>query len=228
MTSLEGIIEVVKDYPFEEPRQKIVTMKVPNRISKEFITTNIGPIFKRHKNLRISSYFTSSILKNSQENKFFSPYECLAMFGGLELQKELQESVYLMVRTLQHLGSNGKFIAVDLEDADQVMKNNCHKNFTMNKCYDGKEIGQFLRKIGFERDTIIYLTQSGRNDKSLISLRRYFPNTFTKVDSLISSTRNNYFYFLIWIIMMSKSLWMPSTILYIQFLFYLIILVNNF
>lgn len=193
LTSLDGIIQVVKsDYPsIDKSGGKVITtVRVSNRVSKEFIEENIRPLFKRHRKIRIISYFTSTAaaapVESVEKPKYMAPYDCLVMFGSLELKPELHKLVESMARTLQHLGSNSfrKFIAVDW-NVEEFRKNGCQKNVSSNspECFDGKQIGLFLKKMGFERDTAIYLTQT-RWHQSLNSLREYFPNTFTK-DAII-------------------------------------------
>lgn len=197
LTSLNGIIQVVKsDYPpFDKTigKKVITTVRVSNRVSKEFIEENIKPLFNRHRKLRIISYFTSTALavdaaatlETVQKPKYMAPYDCLVMFGSLELKPELQKLVESMARTLQHLGTSsnsfGKFVAVDW-NFEEFTKNGCQKNVNnSSECFDGKQIGLFLKKMGFERDTAIYLTQITWN-QNLNSLREHFPNTFTKVN----------------------------------------------
>lgn len=47
-------------------------------------------------------------------------------------------------------------------------------------CFGAQEIANFLQKLGFNKDTTIYLTQS-RWDNSLNVLKDIFPKTYTKV-----------------------------------------------
>lgn len=203
LTSLNGVIPVVKsDYPpFDKTigKKGITTVRVSNRVSKEFIEENIKPLFNRHRKLRIISYFTSTAvaaadaaatLESVQKPKYMAPYDCLVMFGSLELKPDLQKLVESMARTLQHLGTSansfGKFVAVDW-NFEEFRKKGCQKNVNnSSECFDGKQIGLFLKKMGFERDTAVYLTQITWH-QSLNSLREHFPNTFTKV--------NLYFFF---------------------------------
>ncbi|XP_027916774.1 protein MANNAN SYNTHESIS-RELATED 2-like [Vigna unguiculata] len=46
-------------------------------------------------------------------------------------------------------------------------------------CHNAQEIAVFLRQIGFDKDTTVYVTES-RWDSSLDSLKDLFPKTYTK------------------------------------------------
>ncbi|TXG69542.1 hypothetical protein EZV62_004477 [Acer yangbiense] len=76
--------------------------------------------------------------------------------------------------------SDGQFIAVDLR-VDLLEHKGCHESGSSGRksCYSAQEIAVFLRKLGFDKDTTIYLTQS-RRDSSLGVLKDIFPKTYTK------------------------------------------------
>ncbi|GMH17550.1 hypothetical protein Nepgr_019391 [Nepenthes gracilis] len=117
-----------------------------------------------------------------EEKSDADSFACLAMFGTLELQPEVREVVDSMVQRLGTLSwkSGGRFVAVDLR-VDVLEKKGCRGNGdTRSKsCYHAREIAAFLRKIGFDKDTTIYLTQS-RWERSLDPLKEFFPKTYTK------------------------------------------------
>ncbi|XP_009785320.1 protein MANNAN SYNTHESIS-RELATED 1-like [Nicotiana sylvestris] len=187
MTSLDGIVQVVKDPPMESSKVNITNIKVPSMVNQDFIASKIQPIFKAKKNLFLSTEFQSSNLAKAKEidhNIKMDPNACLAIFGSLDLQQELNQLVSTMVGTLRSLSykTNGQFVALDLKV--EALESMCKGNVIKTKhCYNAKEIGEFLKKIGFQRHTTIYLTQNGWH-KSLDALREIFPNTFTK-DAII-------------------------------------------
>ncbi|KAK4368911.1 hypothetical protein RND71_012703 [Anisodus tanguticus] len=195
MTSLDGTIEVVKDPPMEASKVNITNIKVPLTVTKDFIASKIQPIFKSKGNLMLSTDLSSSTLAKAKEiikkdnvkidqNVKMDPYACLAIFGSLELQLELNQLVSTMVGTLRSLSykTNGQFVAVDLKV--ESLASMCKGNVMKSKhCFNAKEIGEFLKKIGFQRHATIYLTQSGWHS-SLDDFRKMFPNTFTK-DAII-------------------------------------------
>ncbi|KAL3534868.1 hypothetical protein ACH5RR_003329 [Cinchona calisaya] len=185
VTSLDGIVQVVKDHHTDlKVREKVMVVSIPKRVTREFIGANIEPILRKRKQVRLASQNSSLTMTGGKEiDDYLNPYGCLTMFESLQLQREIQELVDSMVRALRFLSwksSSGRFIAVDLK-VDEFIKPSCQKNDTISTqyCYGAKEIGQFLKKIGFGRDTTVYLTQTGWHE-SLQPLREHFPNTFTK------------------------------------------------
>nr|GMD49994.1 protein MANNAN SYNTHESIS-RELATED 1-like [Ipomoea batatas] len=161
--------------------QRVTTVKVPNMVSLEFIKSNIEPIFKSTRNLRLSIYFPST-----KEQTRMSPYGCLGTFDTLMLRPELQKSINSMIKTLRSLNPNnseGRFVAVDykvVETMPQSSDSSCPQ-----------EIAHFLKKIGFENGTTIYLTLNGWHT-SIEHLTKVFPNTFTK-DAIIPADEKSKF-----------------------------------
>ncbi|KAK4736283.1 hypothetical protein R3W88_010544 [Solanum pinnatisectum] len=178
---LDGVVKVAKSLP-----SKVVTgpvVKVPSRVTEEYITDNIEPIFRSKGNIRLATYFPSVNMKKMKENNTnIDSIACLGMFATLELQPEVNGVVESMVERLKTLSrkSNGQFIAVDLR-VDMLEKKGCQVNSASKSksCYGPQEIAMFLRKIGFNKDATIYLTQS-RWDRSLDALKDLFPRTYTK------------------------------------------------
>ncbi|CAI9099289.1 OLC1v1036077C1 [Oldenlandia corymbosa var. corymbosa] len=207
ITSLDEIIEVVNQdhsttFDEEEHKEKdIDIVKIPKRVTTEFINSKIEPIFRKKKQVRLmtsTSQYPSLTFRRAYERSdhFTNPYACLAIFGSLKLKPELEELVEMMVRTLQFLSlksSGGQFVAVDLRveelEKNKMMMMSCKKNDTsgatnkQSSCFGAKEIGQWMKKIGFGKDATIYITQTGWH-KSLQPFREYYPNIFTK-DSLM-------------------------------------------
>lgn len=178
--SLDGVVKVVKYQPDNISARNLEVLRVPNRVTEGHIAEQIEPIFRAKGNIRLATYFPSVNMKKTDND--INSVACLAMFGTLELQPEVQEVVDSMVERLRTLSrkSDGQFIAVDLR-ADILEKKGCQgKDGTGSKrCYSPQEIAIFLRKVGFNKDTAIYLTQS-RWDDSLNVLKELFPKTYTK------------------------------------------------
>ncbi|XP_015081704.1 protein MANNAN SYNTHESIS-RELATED 1-like [Solanum pennellii] len=189
MTSLDGTIQVVKDPPMEASKVNITNIKVPFIVTKDFIESKIKPLFKAKGNLMLTTNLSPSTMSKAKEiikkdNIKMDPNACLAIFGSLELQQELNQLVSSMIGTLRSLSykTNGQFVAMDLKV--ESLGNLCKGNVIKTKdCFEAKDIGEFLKKIGYQRHTTIYLTQSGWHS-SLDEFRKIFPNTFTK-DAII-------------------------------------------
>ncbi|KAG8376411.1 hypothetical protein BUALT_Bualt09G0060700 [Buddleja alternifolia] len=180
MASLKGVVRVDKNPPDDLSNGRLPIVKIPDRVSEDFIPSNIKPIFHSKRNLKIVTYFNSSAMAKGKTDKLSNPYQCLAMFESLQLQGELQEVVDSMVGTLRSLSKkmSGRFVAVDLR-VDKLGEKGCQESDSAKKCYNAEEIGEFLKKIGFHKDTTVYLTQTGWHT-SLNAVRNVFPNTFTK------------------------------------------------
>ncbi|KAJ4964442.1 hypothetical protein NE237_024381 [Protea cynaroides] len=180
--SLDGVIKVTKDQPAEVAAGKIAVVRVPNRVTEDHISEHIEPVLRMKGNLRLVTYFPSVNMRKAEEKKDVDSVACLAMFSALQLEPELQEVVDLMVERLRTLSrkSGGKFIAVDLR-VDVLEKKACQGRTDSGRksCFNAQEVGVFLRKIGFQEDTTIYLTQSSWHF-SLDALKEIFPKTYTK------------------------------------------------
>lgn len=181
-TSLDGVVKVVKDLPDDISIRDFAVVKVPNRVTEDHISELIEPVFRTKGNIRLATYFPSVNMRKTTQKSNSDLVACWAMFGTLELQPEVNEVVDSMIERLRTLSrkSDGRFIAVDLR-VEILEKKSCHGSGTggAKNCYSAQEIALFLRKIGFDKDTTIYLTQS-RWDDSLDVLKDIFPKTYTK------------------------------------------------
>lgn len=148
---------------------------------------HIEPVFIRKRNLKLVTFFPSinmKMKKPGKKNK--DSVVCLAMFSTLKLRPNVQEVIDLMVGRLRTLSrdSGGQFIAVDLR-LEVQQKTGCKGGGSVQgkNCYSAEEVGKFMRNIGFDKDTTIYLTQP-RWHENHNALRDMFPKTYTKVRNL--------------------------------------------
>ena len=183
------MVKVVRDLPDEISIQSLAVVKVHNRVTEDHIVETIQPIFQAKGNIRLATYFPSVNMRKSAQKSNLDSFACLGMFGTLELQPDVNEVVDSMAERLRTLSrkSDGQFIAVDLR-VDLLEHKGCHESGSSGRksCYSAQEIAVFLRKLGFDKDTTIYLTQS-RWDRSLGVLKDIFPKTYTKVRDLFFS-----------------------------------------
>ncbi|GMY38433.1 protein MANNAN SYNTHESIS-RELATED 1-like [Fagus crenata] len=179
--SLDGVVRVAKDQPSKISSRNLAVVKVPNRVTEDYIVQNVEPVYKQKGNIRLVTYFPSVNMRKTKTSKSAS-VACLAMFGTLQLQPEINEVVDSMIERLRTLSrkSDGQFIAVDLR-VDMLEKKGCHENGDTGRksCYTAQELADFLRKTGFDKDTPVYLTES-RWQNSLDALKDHFPKTYTK------------------------------------------------
>ncbi|KAI3463165.1 hypothetical protein Pfo_019828 [Paulownia fortunei] len=194
IASLDGVVKVIKTQPAEASARNLAVLKVPNRVTEEYIAEDIEPVFRAKGNIRLATYFPSVNMKRNKERTNTDSTACLAMFGTLKPQTEVGEVVDSMVDRLRTFSrkSNGQFVAVDLR-VDMLEKKGCHKSghSESKSCYGPQEIALFLRKIGFGKDTTVYVTQT-KWDSSLDSLKDFFPKTYTK-DSIMPTEEKDKF-----------------------------------
>ena len=177
---------MVKDLPAHVSTKNIAAVKVPNRVTEDYIAKHVEPIYRSKGIIRLATYFPSINMRKAGKTGDTDSVACLAMFGSLELQPEIHDLVDSMVERLRTLSrkTDGHFIAVDLR-VEMLDKKGCQPDNDGEKsCYNAQEIAMFLRKIGFDKDTTIYVTES-RWDSSLDSLKDLFPKTYTKVRLLV-------------------------------------------
>ncbi|KAG8388468.1 hypothetical protein BUALT_Bualt02G0128900 [Buddleja alternifolia] len=186
IASLDGVVKVIKSQPSQVSPRTVAVVKVPNRVTEEYIAENIEPLFSAKGNIRIATHFPSVNMKRNREKTKTDSIACLAMFGTLEPQREIRKVIDSMIDRLRTVSrkSNGQFVAIDLR-VDILEKRGCHENggYGSKSCYSPHEIATFLRKIGFEKETTVYVTQT-KWDSSLDVLKDFFPKTYTK-DSII-------------------------------------------
>ena len=183
--SLDGVVRVTKDPPAKLSTRNLAAVKVPNRVTEDYIAEHIEPVYRKKGTIRLVTYFPSVNMKKLEKDSSSDSVACLAMFGTLELQPEIQEVVDSMVERLRTLSrkSDGQFVSVDLR-VELLQHKGCQGNGESGTktCYSAEEIASFLKKLGFNKDTTVYLTES-KWDDSLDGLKEVFPKTYTKVQN---------------------------------------------
>ncbi|KAL5974108.1 hypothetical protein ACLOJK_030771 [Asimina triloba] len=194
--SLEGVVNIAREKPAEIASKKPAIVRVPSRVPEDYISEDIEPIFRVNDYLRVTTYFPSVNMKtmDTQKKTEGDSVACLAMFGSLEPQPEIREVVDSMIERLRTLSRKpgSHFVAVDLR-VEVLKRKRCMEGGGTGRksCYNAEEVGEFLRKIGFDKDTTIYLTQS-KWDESLDGLRSMFPKTYTKEDIIPAEKRHKF------------------------------------
>ncbi|KAK4257757.1 hypothetical protein QN277_007303 [Acacia crassicarpa] len=99
LDSLNGIVKVTRTQPPQASNGNLTNVKVPNRVSQDYIERIVKPIYQTKRTLRIETTFPSSlinskIMASSDKKGKMNPVVCKAMFGSLlQLQLELREVV---------------------------------------------------------------------------------------------------------------------------------------
>uniref|UniRef100_A0A0E0B4V3 O-fucosyltransferase family protein n=1 Tax=Oryza glumipatula TaxID=40148 RepID=A0A0E0B4V3_9ORYZ len=150
MTSLDGVVKVVHSLPNAVSSKKPAVVRVPNRVTEEFITGTIEPIFQRNNYLRLATIFSSVSLKQKESgNKDLDSTACLAMFSGLQLKPEFSAVAKHMLDKLKEISekSDGMVIAIDLQ-TELLEKKICKTNGGARRrgCYYPQEVVHFLKK----------------------------------------------------------------------------------
>ncbi|XP_020083157.1 uncharacterized protein LOC109706623 [Ananas comosus] len=195
MRSLDGVIKVVKALPDELASRQPAVVRVPNRVSEDFIVESIKPIFQTNNYLRLAIVFQSiSFRLREKKNIELDSTACLAMFSSLELKPEINEVGERMVERLKTLSrkTDGQFVAVDLR-VEMLEKKSCKVSGGARRksCYNAQEVADFLRKVGFSQDTTVYLTQTWWHE-SLNPLKEAFPKTYTKDDIIPAEKKGEF------------------------------------
>ncbi|KAL9235543.1 hypothetical protein vseg_010293 [Gypsophila vaccaria] len=190
--SLDGIVRVVKEPSTKISAKNLAVVKVPARVTKDVIAESIEPEYKKKGNVRLATYFPSPNMKKTDDKSKIDSVACMAMFESLVLQPKIRGVVDSMVERLRTMSpkSDGHFIAVDFK-VDLLEKKGCQESSGSKTCFDANDVAIFLRKIGYGKDTTIYVTESRWNN-SLSALKELFPNTYTKEGIMPTDKKEQY------------------------------------
>ncbi|KAF7059622.1 hypothetical protein CFC21_066502 [Triticum aestivum] len=193
--NLDGVVKVVDKLPAELTTKKPAVIRVPNRVTEDFILDTIQPAFQKNSFLRLAIIFSSVSLKpKGTNNKDLDSTACHAMFTGLKLNAEYSEVAEQMLGRLKELSkkSDGRVLAVDMR-TDLLEKKTCKTSAGARRkgCYNPQEVLNFLKKVGFSANTTIYLTETWWH-KGLNNLKRAFPHTYTKDDIMPAEKKGEF------------------------------------
>ncbi|KAJ4817843.1 O-fucosyltransferase family protein [Rhynchospora pubera] len=193
-TSLDGIVKVIQELPQEYASKKPTIIRVPNRVTKEFISKTIKPIFETNKFVHLSIVFPSITLKKRDaQNGDFIGVACQAMFQSLQLRSDLLEVAETMIEKLKVLSieNGGQLVAIDFR-SDMLNKKSCMVVRGRRKsCYNASEVAEFLKKLRFNANSVVYLTETWWHGE-LNPLKEAFPRTYTK-DDIIPAEKKRQF-----------------------------------
>ncbi|KAI4988740.1 hypothetical protein ZWY2020_036057 [Hordeum vulgare] len=193
--NLDGVVKIVDKLPAEWTTKKPAVIRVPNRVTEDFILDTIQPAFQKNSYLRLAIIFSSVSLKpKGTNNKDLDSTACHAMFAGLKLKPEYSEVAEQMVGKLKELSekSDGRVLAVDMR-TDLLEKKTCKTSGGARRkgCYNPQEVLNFLKKVGFSANTTIYLTETWWH-KGLNNLKKAFPHTYTKDDIMPAEKKGEF------------------------------------
>ncbi|KAJ3676863.1 hypothetical protein LUZ60_002587 [Juncus effusus] len=184
ISTLNNIIKVKKEVPADVAGRQPTLIRVKNRISEDQIAKMILPTFRNNNYIRLAISFQSMSFKPKElyNDKYLLASSCVAMFEALKFQNELLQMGEIMIQRLRSLGSK-QFVAVDL-------KVDC-TDFLAKRCFGASEIAQFLKQLGYDSDTVVYLTETWWGE-SLNPLKEAFPKTYTKDDIIPAEKKGKF------------------------------------
>ncbi|CAM6090364.1 unnamed protein product [Calypogeia fissa] len=191
ISSLDGVVRVVGRPP-EEKENKTFT-SIPLRVTKDYIDEKVRPIFEEQGGMVFLGTFLSAI-QGEKEDKEMIALRCLVMYKALQYVPAIQKLGDRLISRMREAATEsgaGRFVAVELQ-MDLLRHKACNvTDENQRKCLEPREVGEFLKMMGFPSATAIYLTQS-RWNPSLESLLELFPNVHTKEYSMPFNEENQY------------------------------------
>ncbi|MCO5583060.1 hypothetical protein L7F22_036967 [Adiantum nelumboides] len=187
ISSLKDVVRVVGRLPEDVRGVQPTIVKVPYKVTSEYIEENVQPVFKQNSIIQLMTVLSAASLRaKDTSDEETQAIRCLVTYSALRFHSQVQKLGERVISRVREGGeaSGGRFIAVDLR-VDVLKQRGCDQsaNGKSKKCFNGQEVGTFLRRLGFSSETAVYLTQS-RWDSSLDALKEAFPNVYTKEYSM--------------------------------------------
>ncbi|KAH9304949.1 hypothetical protein KI387_009353, partial [Taxus chinensis] len=200
MDSLSGVVKVARQVPNNKIARKTAVVRIPHRVTQEYIAENVELLFRKKRSIVLSIFFPSIDMKIKKGSKpDIESVRCLGMYGALEFQPQIRRVGDKMLKKLRDAedGSARHFVAVDLR-MDILLQRGCENidgslRSGTKKCFGAQDVGIFLRKVGFQEDTPLYLTESTWHE-NLNSLKDIFPNVYTKENIMPSNEKMKFFH----------------------------------
>lgn len=197
--SLRDVVKVARQLPNDRIAKRTVVIKIPHRVTEEYIAEKVEPLFRRTRSIMLSIFYPSIDMKIKEgSNPVIESVRCFGMYGVLEFHPDIKRVGDKMLKKLHDAedGSLRHFVAIDLR-MDILLEKGCENaggsiRPGTKKCFGAQDIGIFLRKVGFQTDTPLYLTQSTWHE-NLNSLKDIFPNVYTKENIVPSDEKEQFF-----------------------------------
>ncbi|KAI5077244.1 hypothetical protein GOP47_0007843 [Adiantum capillus-veneris] len=180
VSSLNGVVQVVARLPAKWQKVKPEIVKVPYKVTLEYIEEKVKPVFSEKNVVQITSvHSTFSSVKDSSMGEM-QAIRCLVTYSALQLHPKVKELGEKAMNSLIEVSGSQQFIAVDLR-VDMLHQLGCKQpeNSRSKRCFDASDVATFLKRVGFSSNVPIYLTQSTW-DQSLDVLKDTFPKVYTK------------------------------------------------
>lgn len=196
--SLRDVVKVARRLPNDRIAKRTVVIKIPHRVTEEYIAEKVEPLFRRTRSIMLSIFYPSIDMKIKEGlNPVLESVRCFGMYGVLEFHPDIKRVGDKMLKKLHDAedGSLRHFVAIDLR-MDILLEKGCENaggsiRAGMKKCFGAQDIGIFLRKVGFQTDTPLYLTQSTWHE-NLNSLKDIFSIVYTKENIMPSDEKEKF------------------------------------
>ncbi|MCO5574267.1 hypothetical protein L7F22_028049 [Adiantum nelumboides] len=180
VSKLNGVVQVVASLPAEWKRVKPEIVKVPYKVTQEYIEDRVSPVFSEKRVIQVTSVHSTSSPVKDPFTEEMQAIRCLVTYSALQFHPKVKELGEQAVSSLREVSGSDHFIAVDLR-VDLLNHIGCRQpeNSRSKRCFDASDVATFLRRVGFSSGVPIYITQSTW-DQSLDALRDMFPKVYTK------------------------------------------------
>ncbi|MCO5598984.1 hypothetical protein L7F22_053083 [Adiantum nelumboides] len=180
VSKLSGVVQVMASLPAEWKRVKPEIVKVPYKVTPEYIEDRVSPVFSEKRVIQVTSMQSTSSPVKDPSTEEMQAIRCLVTYSALQFHPRVKELGEQAVSSLREVSGSDHFIAVDLR-VDLLNQIGCRQPETSRskRCFDASDVATFLRRVGFSSGVPIYITQSTW-DQSLDALRDMFPKVFTK------------------------------------------------
>lgn len=187
ISSLKDVVRVVGRAPEDVRSSRPAIVRVPYKVTPEYIEENIRPIFAKKRIIQIVIVFSTSSLKiKDSSTDEIQAIRCLVTYNALKFSSQVQKIGQQVISKAREASGSagGRLIALDLR-VDVLKQKGCRQSekSESKKCFNADDVGIFLKELGFSSNTAIYLTQPNW-DRSLDQLKDIFPNIYIKEDNM--------------------------------------------
>jgi len=123
--SLCDVVKMTRQLPNDRIAKRIVVIKIPHRVTEEYIAKKVGKLFRRERSIMLSVFYPSVDMK-IKEGSNPRVVHCFGIYGVLEFHPDIRRVGDKMLKK-NHDAKNGSLrhlVALDLR-MDILLKKNC-------------------------------------------------------------------------------------------------------
>lgn len=125
--SLRDVVKVARQLPTDRIAKRTVVIKIPHRVTEEYIAEKVEPLFRRTRSIMLSIFYPSIDMKIKEgSNPVIESVRCFGMYGVLEFHPDIKRVGDKMLKKLHDAedGSLRHFVAIDLR-MDILLEKGC-------------------------------------------------------------------------------------------------------